>query len=222
LGAGICRRAPELIAAYRRLWLIVPLAQRRMICALAVAVLAANLWQPYPEIAPLQHIPTVALLLASPWLLRRWPLSDASVGAVVAFFLLHTLAGRYAYSNVPYDAWGRVLTGGSIDAALGWTRNNFDRLVHLSFGVCAVPPVAEALRRYGGVPLRLSLWFAFLFVCGISALYEIFEWLLTIVLAPGIADDYNGQQGDMWDAQKDMAIAIAGACGSIAWAGRRR
>ncbi|MEG3122956.1 DUF2238 domain-containing protein [Sphingomonas sp. GB1N7] len=185
-------------------------------------MLLANLWQPFPEIAPLQHIPTVALLLASPWLLRRWPLSDNSVVAIAGFFALHTLAGRYTYSNVPYDEWALALTGHSIDAAMGWTRNDFDRLVHLSFGLLAVPPVAEAVRRYGGAELRLGLWFAFLFVCGISALYEIFEWLLTIVLAPGMADEYNGQQGDLWDAQKDMAIAIFGACVSIGWMGFRK
>lgn len=193
-----------------------------MICALAMAVLAANLWQPFPEIAPLQHIPTLALLLASPWLLRRWPLSDGSVAAIGGFFLLHTLAGRYTYSNVPYDGWGRALTGQSIDAATGWTRNNFDRLVHLSFGLLAVPPMAEAMRRHGRAGPWLSLWIAFLFVCGMSALYEIFEWVLTIVLAPGMAGEYNGQQGDIWDAQKDMAIAIFGACMSVAWTGRKQ
>ncbi|KQS04482.1 hypothetical protein ASG11_09675 [Sphingomonas sp. Leaf357] len=193
-----------------------------MIRALAVAVLLANLWQPFPEIAPLQHIPTLALLLASPWLLRRWPLSNGAVAAIAGFFALHTLAGRYTYSNVPYDDWALALTGHSIDAAMGWTRNDFDRLVHLAFGLLAVPPVAEAMRRYAGVGPRLALWIAFLFVCGVSALYEIFEWLLTLVLAPDMADDYNGQQGDIWDAQKDMAVAIFGACVSIGWLGTRR
>jgi len=57
---------------------------------------------------------------------------------------------------------------------------------------------------------KAAILSAFLFVGAVSALYEIFEWLLTIVLAPGMADEYNGQQGDMWDSQKDMAIALAG------------
>jgi len=86
----------------------------------------------------------------------------------------------------------------------------------------AVPPVAEATMRYGGAGRRLALWSAFLFVCGASALYEVFEWLLTIVLAPAMADDYNGQQGDAWDAQKDMAMAILGASVSILAARRGR
>lgn len=212
----------KLLADHRRRWLAVPTGQRRMLWALALAVLIANLWQPYPEIAPLQHIPTVLLLIASPWMLRRWPLSDGSFAALVGFFLLHTLAGRYTYSNVPYDAWGRALTGLSIDTVMGWTRNNFDRLVHLSFGFLWVAPAAEIVRRYGGVGFRMSLCFALLFVGCVSALYEIFEWLLTIILAPGLADDYNGQQGDVWDSQKDMAIAMLGAFVGVAWQSRRR
>lgn len=46
-----------------------------------------------------------------------------------------------------------------------------------------------------------------------SMIYELFEWLLTIVMTPDAADNYNGQQGDMWDAQKDMALALVGSTG---------
>ena len=48
-----------------------------------------------------------------------------------------------------------------------------------------------------------------------SVVYELFEWLLTLVAPANQADNYNGQQGDMWDAQKDMALALLGA--SMAW-----
>jgi len=196
---------------YLRSWGALPASQLRMIVALAIAVALANVRQPYPDIAPLQHLPTVLLILAAPWLLRRWPLSDGSVGCILAFFLLHTLAGRYTYSNVPYDAWGRALLGVSIDRAFGLVRNDFDRLVHLSFGLLAIRPFAEVARRYGGMAPKAAIVSGFLFVGAVSALYEIFEWLITIILAPAMADDYNGQQGDAWDSQKDMAIALVGA-----------
>ena len=200
---------------YLRSWRAVPRAQLRMILVLAAAVVLANVRQPYPEIAPLQHVPTVLLILAAPPLLRRWPLSNGAVGCILVFFLLHTLAGRYTYSNVPYDAWARALTGHDVTKTFGLARNGFDRVVHLSFGLLWTPAVAEAMRRHAGMGWKASLWTAFLFVGAASALYEIFEWLLTIVLAPGMADDYNGQQGDVWDSQKDMATAIAGAVVSI-------
>ena len=202
---------------YLRSWGALPASQLRMIVALAIAVALANLRQPYPDIAPLQHIPTILLILAAPLLLQRWPLSDGSVVCVLAFLLLHTLAGRYTYSNVPYDAWGRALTGISIDHTFGLVRNDFDRIVHLSFGLFAIRPFAEAARRHGGMGRRAAIINGFLFVGAVSALYEIFEWLLTIILAPGMADEYNGQQGDVWDSQKDMAIALVGGLFVSVW-----
>lgn len=182
-----------------------------MLAVLAAALVLANTAQPYPDIAPLQHLPTVVLLLAAPFVLRRWPLSDGAVAAATAFMLLHTLAGRYTYSNVPYDAWAQALTGHTISATFGLERNGFDRLVHFMFGILSVPFYAEASQRHGGASRRAALWNALLFVGAVSATYEIFEWLLTIVVAPEMAADYNGQQGDAWDAQKDMAMAIVGA-----------
>lgn len=188
-----------------------PAAQRAMIAALGLAVLLASIDAPYPAVAPLHHIPTVLLMLAAPWLLRRWPLSNAAVACILAFFLLHTLGGRYTYSNVPYDAWSRALTGHDIGSTFGWTRNHYDRLVHFAFGLFAVRPVGEALIRHGGLGWRGAIAGAILFSLAVGALYEIFEWLLTLLAADATADDYNGQQGDPWDAQKDMALALLGS-----------
>ncbi len=188
-----------------------PPAQRRLIGLLLILLLAAQIDQPYPEIALLQHIPTMLLIVAGPLLLRRWPLSTPALACIVAFFALHTLGGRYAYSNVPYDDWARALTGTSLSDAFGWTRNHYDRLVHFAFGALSVIPVAEIARRWGGLGRRGAAIAVLGWVLGLSALYEIFEWLLTIVAAGETADRYNGQQGDIWDAQKDMAFAALGA-----------
>lgn len=188
-----------------------PPAQRRLLGLLLVLLLAAQIDQPYPEVALLQHIPTMLLIVAGPLLLRRWPLSTASVACIVAFMALHTLGGRYAYSNVPYDDWARVVTGTSFSDAFGWTRNHYDRLVHFAFGALSVIPVAEIARRWGSLGPRGAALTVLGWVLAISCLYEIFEWLLTIVAAGDTADRYNGQQGDIWDAQKDMALATLGA-----------
>jgi putative membrane protein len=190
--------------------------QRAMVAALLAVLLLAQIDQPYPDVALLQHIPTMLLIVASPWLLRRWPLSDAALACIVAFLLLHTLGGRYAYSNVPYDDWAAALAGASVSDAMGWSRNHYDRLVHFAFGLLAMLPVAELARR-GGLGVRGAVLSALAFVLAISALYEVFEWLLTLALAGDLADTYNGQQGDMWDAQKDMALATLGALLPIPW-----
>ena len=96
------------------------------------------------------------------------------------------------------------------------TRNHYDRLVHFCFGLLFVYPIAHYFR----LRLRISgRWSAILAVTAIiaaSALYEIAEWLTAMICAPDWADAYNGQQGDPWDAQRDMAIATVGALISFA------
>ncbi len=193
-----------------------PEGQRPLIGLLLALLLLAQIDQPYPEVALLQHIPTMLLIVAAPWLLRRWPLSTPAVACIALFMALHTLGGRYAYSNVPYDEWVRALTGTSLSDAFGWTRNHYDRLVHFAFGALSVIPVAEIARRWGGLGARGAALTVLGWVLAVSCLYEIFEWLLTIVAAGETADRYNGQQGDIWDAQKDMALALLGAIGMMA------
>ena len=205
---------------YINSWRALPRRQLAAILFLAAAVVAANLRQPFPEIAPLHHVPTVLLILTAPILLARWPMSDKAVGSLVLFWLLHTLGGRYTYSNVPYDAWAKLATGHAISDVFGLGRNGYDRLVHLAFGLLWVLPFAEAMRRHAGFGWRAALWVAFLFIGAASAVYEVLEWLLTLLAAPEMADGYNGQQGDHWDAQKDMALAMVGAGIAALWLGR--
>ncbi|MCB4861660.1 DUF2238 domain-containing protein [Sphingobium sp. PNB] len=198
-------------------WKAVPAAQRRMIVLLVAAIAAANVDQPYPELAPLQHGPTALLILVSPWLLRRWPLSNGSMACVLLFLLLHTLGGRYIYSYVPYDIWARAISGHDISGTFGLARNGYDRLVHFAFGALLTAPFAEAARRHGVMRTGWSLVFAFVSVGFVGAVYEIFEWLLSVVAAGQTADWYNGQQGDMWDPQKDMAAAQIGSVLALVW-----
>lgn len=189
----------------------IPRAQVAWLTATAVFALASLIDTPYPALAPLQNLPTLALVGGLAWSLRRWPLPTSAVACLGLFLLLHTLGGRYIYSFVPYDRWALTLGLPEPTRAFGLARNCYDRLVHFSFGLLAVHPIAAWLVRHGAVGRRLALYIAVEFVFAGSALYEVFEWLLTLAMAGDQADAYNGQQGDMWDAQKDMACAGAGA-----------
>jgi putative membrane protein len=175
------------------------------------ALLASSVGAPFPDQMALQHIPTVAFLVAWPLLARRYPLSNSAVTCLVAFLLLHVLAARYIYSYVPYDDWSRRLLGFELTARFGFRRNHFDRLVHFAFGALWVRPVWEIFTRYFRVPRRFAYYAAFEFVLAFSMLYELVEWGLSLLLAGADADAYNGQQGDLWDAQKDMSFAVLGA-----------
>jgi putative membrane protein len=188
-----------------------PLSQMAIVAGTALWTIYCLLTSPYPYYAPLQNGPTLAILGGvSLWAWRR-PQSTSALACFCAFLALHALGGKYIYSYVPYESWARTLGLPSPNRLLGLPRNSYDRLVHFSFGVLMVHPIRQALMRQGGVGPRLSLYVVVEFVMAGSCLYEIFEWLLTVVMATTDADAYNGQQGDLWDSQKDMACASGGA-----------
>ena len=88
------------------------------------------------------------------------------------------------------------------------------------FGLLLTVPIVELLRRRGAEVGSAAL-LAFAISMGASAIYEIFEWLLTLAMASEDAHRYNGQQGDLWDAQKDMALAGIGAAIAVIAVARR-
>jgi putative membrane protein len=178
----------------------------------AAAMLAITLVHPlYPHEQWLQHPPTVLALVALfAAAHKRW-LSTPAIACLVAMLALHIFGARWIYSNVPYERWCDALCGSGPHEWFGWTRNHYDRLVHLAFGLLLPLPIAEAAVRHGGLSRRWALVTAVSGVAAVSAAYEVFEWLLAITAAPEYAEHYNGQQGDPWDGQKDMALAIAGS-----------
>ena len=150
----------------------------------------------------------VALLVATH---RVFPLSKVSYTTLFVFLCLHTIGAHYTYAEVPYDEAWRNLTGHSLNAALGWERNNFDRVVHFSYGLLLAYPIREVFLRIASVrgfwgyflPLDLTL--------STSALYELIEWGAALVVGGDLGQAYLGTQGDEWDAHKDMALASLGA-----------
>jgi putative membrane protein len=166
---------------------------------------------PYPKYFWLQHVPTVLVMVALIAAQNRFSISRWSYGLILAFMLLHVVGARYLYSHVPYDQWSEWLVGFRITDRFGFTRNHYDRLVHFFFGLLLVIPTWRGARRIAGTGFWWSAVFAFSIILAAGALYEVFEWLVAITMAPDWAESYNGQQGDVWDAQRDMALATLGA-----------
>lgn len=183
-----------------------------LLALLCAAALAVSLISPiYPRQQWLQHVPTVfglLFLLASS---RRSFASNASATCVTGFILLHILGARWIYSYVPYDDWLEAVLETNTTRMFGWKRNHYDRLVHFAFGLLLTYPLTEAPAKLWNLRRLPAVLLAFTAIMAISAGYEVFEWLLAILAAPEFAERYNGQQGDFWDPQKDMALAGLGS-----------
>lgn len=142
---------------------------------------------------------------------RAMPLSRVSYMLIFLFLCLHETGAHWTYSKVPYDAAWQALFGTSLNAQLGFERNHFDRLVHFSYGLLLAYPLREVFLRVADVR---GFWGYFLpldFTMSTSAIYELLEWATALVVGFDASNDYLGSQGDVWDAQKDMALASLGA-----------
>lgn len=142
---------------------------------------------------------------------KAFPLSRISYTTLFVFFCLHTIGSHYTYAEVPYDAFARQWLGFSIDQLFGWERNNFDRVVHFSYGLLLAYPIREVFLRI--VSVR-GFWGYFLpldLTMSTSMLYELVEWGAAVLFGGDLGTAFLGAQGDVWDAQKDMALASLGA-----------
>ena len=90
-------------------------------------------------------------------------------------------------------------------------RNHYNRFVHFSFGLVMIPICIQIVEQMKLRSRNATIFMAWLMIQTGSMIYELFEWLLTIIVSSEAANNYNGQQGDVWDAQKDMALALVGS-----------
>lgn len=168
----------------------------------------------YPHEQILQHIGTILLLVPLSIDIFRQRLPMSAFAGIVCFTILHVVGARYIYSYVPYKEWA-VSLGIVDDGFFQDPRNHYDRLVHFSFGVLLFPYFAHVCRKWVRQQPLVAVLMAWLMIQTGSMMYELFEWMLTIVMTSESADYYNGQQGDIWDAQKDMALALLGSTGIL-------
>jgi putative membrane protein len=142
----------------------------------------------------------VPILLATR---RRFPLTPLLYGLIFLHALILMLGGHYTYAEVPLGFW--------IQDLLNLGRNHYDRLGHFAQGFVPAILAREILLRR--TPLRQGGWLFFLVtsVClAFSAFYEFTEWWAA-VLGGSAADAFLGTQGDVWDTQWDMFLALTGA-----------
>ncbi len=142
---------------------------------------------------------------------RRLLFSRVSYTLIFVFMCLHQIGAHFTYSEVPYDVWFLEYAGRTFNSLVGWERNNFDRVVHFSYGLLLAYPVREVFLRVVNVR---GFWGYFLpldLTMSTSMLFELLEWAVSLVFGGDLGQSYLGTQGDEWDAHKDMALASLGA-----------
>ena len=183
------------------------LGNRRILVGLLLAYCVFWVWL---AIDPLNRrdwlLENLLVLILIPLLLltyRRFEFSLSSYCLIGLFLVLHAFGAHYTYAEVPLGFWLRDLGGLS--------RNPFDRIAHFAYGAFLVYPIRELLVRQAG----LRGWWAFaLPVCVVlaqSGFFEVLEAIVAMIVSPELGNVYLGTQGDEWDAQHDMAAALAGS-----------
>ncbi|HEU5249294.1 MAG TPA: DUF2238 domain-containing protein [Thermoanaerobaculia bacterium] len=150
------------------------------------------------EVAPI--LVAVPVLAAT---YRRFPFTPLAYRLIFLHGLILMTGGHYTYAEVPLGFWVRDL--------LGLARNHYDRLGHLAQGFVPAILAREVLRR--GLRIQPGGWLFFLVtsIClAVSATYELIEWW-TAVASGSAAMAFLGTQGDVWDTQWDMFLALLGA-----------
>lgn len=180
---------------------------RRYVLALAAVYAALWLWlaiDPHDRADwALENVLVLAFVPALAWSWRHFRLSRVSYTLIFLFMALHAVGAHYTYAEVPLGLW--------VKDALGLERNHFDRLVHFSYGLLLAYPARELFFR---VAQARGFWGYFLpldLMLSTSAVFELFEWGAAELFGGDLGIAYLGTQGDMWDAQKDMALAALGA-----------
>lgn len=180
---------------------------------LAILILIVSGISPYDRLTwVLEVFPVVVgipLLVAT---YRRAPLTSLLYALLFIHAVILMVGGHYTYARVPAGYWVQEL--------FGLARNHYDRLGHLAQGFIPAILAREILKRWS--PLTTSRWLPFLVVCvclALSAFYELIEWWGAVLLGED-ASDFLATQGDVWDTQWDMFLALVGAIAALVLCGR--
>jgi putative membrane protein len=176
---------------------------------LLLALLALSGYRPHDRLTWLLEVAPVLIAVPVLWAThRRFPLTTLLYICIFVHCTVLMLGGAYTYARVPL--------GFQLQEWLGLHRNPYDRIGPFFQGFVPALVAREILVRGGYVRGRKML--AFVVVCivlSISATYELVEWGAAVALGQG-ADDFLGTQGDPWDTQSDMFMALLGAIASLA------
>lgn len=149
-------------------------------------------------------LPLGAVLIVFAVRMRRFRFTDLSYALLAGFFVIQCLGGRYTFAEVPFPQW--------LLSSLGLERNPADRIGHFCQGCVPAILLREWLIRRRGLPAGGTVFWLVTGCClGFSASYELLEMATVRLFYPQAGPEWLGMQGDPWDAQMDMTMALCGA-----------
>jgi len=169
-----------------------------------IALLALSGFNPHDRATWFLEVFPVMIALPVLWATyARFPLTTLLYVLIFVHALVLMLGGTYTYAEVPFGYWLKDI--------LALSRNPFDRMVHFAYGGLLAYPFRELLMRVARVQKTWSYYFSISSILAQSGLFEVIEAVVAVLVSPELGNLYLGTQGDEWDAQKDMAAALAGA-----------
>jgi len=151
----------------------------------------------------LENTLTVLFLLFLIFSFKKYQFSDLSYLLICIYLCLHVYGAKYTYAENPFGYW--------LKDYFNSNRNHYDRIVHFSFGFLLAYPMRELFLKWLKYPKLVAWVLPIEITLSVSAFYELVEWAVADVFFAAQGDAYLGTQGDGWDAQKDIALAISGA-----------
>lgn len=178
------------------------------LATIVIAALIVSGIAPYERLTWLMEVAPVLIALPLMIVTRRsYPLTMLLTVLIAMHALVLIGGGAYTYARVPLGFW--------LQDILGTLRNPYDKIGHFMQGFVPAMVAREILLR--GDFVRGRRMVGFLCVCvamAISACYELIEWGAAVALGQG-ADEFLGTQGDVWDTQSDMFMALIGATAAL-------
>jgi putative membrane protein len=133
---------------------------------------------------------------------KKFQLTNLVYVLLILHFIILSVGSIYTYAEVPLGFW--------MQDWFGFTRNNYDKIGHFAQGFIPAILARELLLKTS--PLKKGKWLNFIIISiilAISAFYELIEWW-TALSQGASAEAFLGLQGDQWDAQSDMLMALIG------------
>ncbi|MEN4982054.1 DUF2238 domain-containing protein [Acinetobacter modestus] len=182
------------------------------LASIVLSVIIASIQPLEFESYLLHQAGTALMLIALLVTLKKIGINFYSFCLYLAFLFIHIIGAHYLYSYVPYNDWINTLFHFDLNQSMGWSRNMYDRFVHFAYGLLLYPFFYRCFQVWLPKIKPFSLFLLVIqFVMASSLFYELIEWWIAMGLSPEDAENYNGQQGDQWDAHKDMFLATLGA-----------